>query len=302
MALVVNDRVKETSTTTGTGTLTLDGAVTGFETFSSAIGNTNTTYYAIELPNTVHFEVGRGTVSAGQLARTEVISSSNSDNPVNFPAGTKNVFCTLPASKAVIEDANNNVTLDGEITVDNFIRVKNSGSEVFNLRGEPTYTTINSGNRTLNLLANAIKLEDDTFVERMRMHSNGNIGIGTTSPSATLDVDGSAIFNESGAAVDFRVEGDTNANLFFVDGSADSIGFGYSAPTNFITVVNPSNIPFYIHSTDANNEMVMSDTTGSIKFGTKNSGDFLLLTGGDAGGAFLFTPPSLLSSCDRSPL
>ena len=104
MALVVNDRVKETSTTTGTGTLTLDGAVTGFETFSSAIGNTNTTYYAIEIPNTVHFEVGLGTVGAGTLSRDTVISSSNSDNPVNFPAGTKNVFCTLPASKAVIED------------------------------------------------------------------------------------------------------------------------------------------------------------------------------------------------------
>ena len=118
MALVVNDRVKETSTTTGTGTLTLDGAVTGFETFSSAIGNSNTTYYAIELPNTAEFEVGRGTVSAGQLARTEVISSSNSDNPVNFSAGTKNVFCTLPASKAVIEDASNNVTLPADLTVD----------------------------------------------------------------------------------------------------------------------------------------------------------------------------------------
>ena len=101
MALVVNDRVKETSTTTGTGTLTLDGAVTGFETFSSAIGNTNTTYYAIELPNTAEFEVGLGTVSAGQLARTTVISSSNSDALVNFSAGTKNVFCTLPASRAM---------------------------------------------------------------------------------------------------------------------------------------------------------------------------------------------------------
>ena len=117
MALVINDRVKETSTTTGTGTLTLDGAETGFETFSSAIGNTNTTYYAIEIPNTVHFEVGLGTVGAGTLSRDTVISSSNSDNPVNFPAGTKNVFCTLPASKAVIEDASNNVTLPADLTV-----------------------------------------------------------------------------------------------------------------------------------------------------------------------------------------
>jgi hypothetical protein len=105
MALVVNDRVKETSTTTGTGTFTLAGAVTGFETFSSAIGNTNTTYYAISLQGGAEFEVGLGTVAAGTLARTTIISSSNSDSAVNFSAGTKDVFCTLPASKAVYKNA-----------------------------------------------------------------------------------------------------------------------------------------------------------------------------------------------------
>jgi hypothetical protein len=116
MALVINDRVKETSTTTGTGTLSLAGAVTGFETFSSAIGNGNTTYYAIVNSNG-EFEVGLGTVSAAALARTTVISSSNSDSAVNFSAGTKNVFVTLPASKAVIEDASSNVTLPADLSV-----------------------------------------------------------------------------------------------------------------------------------------------------------------------------------------
>ena len=105
MALVVNDRVKETSTTTGTGTFTLDGAVTGFETFSSAIGNSNTTYYAISIQGGAEFEVGLGTVAAGTLARTTIISSSNSDSVVDFSAGTKDVFCTLPASKAVYKNA-----------------------------------------------------------------------------------------------------------------------------------------------------------------------------------------------------
>ena len=131
MALVVNDRVKETSTTTGTVTFNLDGAVTGFETFSSAIGNGNTTYYAIEIPNTTEFEVGLGTIAAGTLARTTVISSSNSDALVNFSAGTKNVFCTLPASKAVIEDASNNVTLPADLTVDtNTLHVDSSNNRV----------------------------------------------------------------------------------------------------------------------------------------------------------------------------
>ena len=103
MALVVKDRVQETSTTTGTGTLTLDGAVSGFQTFSSAIGNTNTTYYTIV--NGTEWEVGLGTVAAGTLARTTILESSNGGTAVNFSAGTKNVFCTYPAEKAVIQDA-----------------------------------------------------------------------------------------------------------------------------------------------------------------------------------------------------
>jgi hypothetical protein len=120
MALVVNDRVRETSTTTGTGTFTLSGAITGFETFSNAIGNTNTTYYAISNQANGEFEVGLGTVGAGTLSRDTIISSSNSDAAVDFSAGTKDVFCTLPASKAVILDASGNI-------------VANNGSNLTNL-------------------------------------------------------------------------------------------------------------------------------------------------------------------------
>ena len=108
MALVINDRVKETSTTTGTGNFTLAGAVTGFETFNTGIGSSNTTYYCIFNQGTNEFEVGLGTLSASTtLERTTVISSSNSDAAVNFSAGTKDVFCTLPASKSVYLDGNN---------------------------------------------------------------------------------------------------------------------------------------------------------------------------------------------------
>jgi len=108
MALVINDRVKETSTSTGTGTIDLDGAVTGFETFVAGIADANTTYYAIFLQGSNEWEVGLGTVTDATpdtLARTTVITSSNSDSAVDFSAGTKDVFCTLPASKAVYLDA-----------------------------------------------------------------------------------------------------------------------------------------------------------------------------------------------------
>ena len=91
MALVVNDRVKETSTTTGTGTFDLDGAALGFETFVSGIGNANTTYYSIVNENG-EFEVGLGTVTdaaTDTLSRDTILSSSNSDAAVNFSAALK---------------------------------------------------------------------------------------------------------------------------------------------------------------------------------------------------------------------
>ena len=100
MAFKLNDRVKESSSTTGTGTFTLCGAVSGFESFSAGIGGSNTTYYCIFETGTNNFEVGFGTLNSGAstLARTYVISSSNSDAKVNF-AGATEVFCTVPGAK-----------------------------------------------------------------------------------------------------------------------------------------------------------------------------------------------------------
>ena len=103
MALVINDRVKETSTTEGTITFNLGGAATGFDTFVAGIGDTNTTYYAIFLQGSSQWEVGLGTVgdaTPDTLARTTVISSSTG-SAVSFTSGTKDVLCTLPASHAV---------------------------------------------------------------------------------------------------------------------------------------------------------------------------------------------------------
>jgi len=111
MALVINDRVKETTTTTGTGTISLGGAVTGFETFAAGIGNSNTVYYCIAHQDQAEFEVGLGTLDgdSSDLARTTIISSSNSDSAVDFSAGTKDVFCTIPASKMLFKDANGTI-------------------------------------------------------------------------------------------------------------------------------------------------------------------------------------------------
>lgn len=105
MALIINDRVKETSTTSGTGTINLAGASQDFITFVSGIGTTNTTYYCIAETGTDKFEVGIGTVtdaSPDTLSRDTVISnSSGNTSKINFGSGEKEVFCTIPAKRTI---------------------------------------------------------------------------------------------------------------------------------------------------------------------------------------------------------
>ena len=154
MALVLNDRVKETSTTTGTGDFTLAGAVTDFESFNSGVGTGNTTYYAIVNPGQNEWEVGLGTLSASTtLQRTTIISSSNSGAAVTFTGGTKDVFCTLPASKAVVEDASSNVALPADLTVGALLKM-------------PTNT------------ANKILVADGTSFEEVDMSGDATIASG----------------------------------------------------------------------------------------------------------------------------
>ena len=117
MALIVADRVQETTNSTGTGAYTLGGAVAGFQTFASVVSNADTVYYSIT--DNVDYEVGLGTYasSGGTITRTSVFASSNSNNAVNWGIGTKNIFLTYPADKAVVEDASNNVTIGNNLVV-----------------------------------------------------------------------------------------------------------------------------------------------------------------------------------------
>ena len=117
MALVLADRVQETTTTTGTGSVTLLGAVTGFQSFA-VIGNGNTTFYTIADQGGANWEVGIGTYSTTgpTLARTTVLSSSNGGSLVTFTAGIKTVFVTYPSEQSVNLDASNNVSALGTIS------------------------------------------------------------------------------------------------------------------------------------------------------------------------------------------
>jgi hypothetical protein len=141
MALILKDRVKETTAVTSTGTATLLGAVAGYQSFS-AIGNGNTCYYTIAAQTGTEWEVGIGTyTSPDQLSRDTVLSSSNSGSLVNFSAGTKDVFVTQPSSKAVYTDASNVVNTSG-----------NAATTV-------TFTQVN----TTNLVANTVTLTAGTI-------------------------------------------------------------------------------------------------------------------------------------------
>jgi len=180
MAFVINDRVKETTTTTGTGAFALGGAVQGFETFGTGIGNSNTTYYAIFNPGTSEFEVGLGTLdgSSANLARTTVISSSNSDNAVDFTAGTKDIFCTMPASKAVIEDASNNVAIGNDLTIGAKLKL-------------PTNT------------ANKILVADGTSFEEVDMSGDATIASGGAMTLASTGVS-AASYTSANITVDAK--------------------------------------------------------------------------------------------------
>ena len=116
MALVINDRVKETSTSTGTSQTiwTLAGAAMGFQTFDDGVGTANTTYYAIFNQGTSQWEVGLGTLSTStNLERTTILDNSDDNtSAIDFSSGTKDVFCTLPASKAVYLDGSGDVVPD----------------------------------------------------------------------------------------------------------------------------------------------------------------------------------------------
>jgi len=132
MALVLKDRVKETTTTTGTGAISLGGAVANFQAFSAVLSNADTTYYAIVDTTNTAFEVGLGTYasSGNTLTRTTVLESSNSGSAVNLNAGSKSIFIAYPAEKAVYEESDGSVLIENLELNANSIKSTNTNGNI----------------------------------------------------------------------------------------------------------------------------------------------------------------------------
>ena len=242
MALILADRIRETTTTTGTGTYTLAGAETGFETFAT-IGNSNTTYYCCT--DGVDFEIGVGTytLSGTTLDRTAVLQSSNSDSAVSWANGTRSIFCTQPAEKAVFLDANgdmpitNNATIGGTLGVTGVLTGTSldiSGDidvdgttnlDVVDIDGavDMATTLAVAGNTTVGGTLGVTGVLTGTSLD-----ISGNIDIDGTSNLDIVDIDGAVdmattltLAGNADFNGDLDVDGTTNLDVVDIDGAVN---------------------------------------------------------------------------------
>lgn len=279
MALVVKDRVKVTSTTTGTGTFTLGSAALGFQDFS-VIGNGNTTYYTIAGVGTSEFEVGIGTYTASgtTLSRDTILESSNSGSAVNFSAGSKEVFVTYPAERSIYTDgAGSAITpatasrlgfanlaqgsalsvlgVTGNATADNASIAAAADHEVLRRSG----TTVGFG---------AVNLGQAAAITGTLPVGNGGTGTNTLTANNVL-------LGNGGSAVTFVAPG-SNGNLLTSNGTtwtSAAPGGGFDAGTVMLFAQTAAPTGWTKNTTTGNNHALRivtgtASSGGSVDFST----------------------------------
>lgn len=286
MALVLKDRVKETSTTAGTGTLTLAGAVTGFQSFA-AVGSGNTTYYAIVDNVTGAWEVGVGTYTASgtTLSRTTVLSSSNSGALVTFTANSKDVFVTYPSSQGVWLDASgvDISTSFGAITTTSIATTTGTitttpaaNTDIANKAYVDSVAATGLTYHAAVYCATSVNISEATLA-----YNNGASGVGATltriSSFAVLGVDGTTPPVGSRVMVRLQNTGAWNGIYTVTSVGSASTGWILTRATDADTYgpgVNQLSLNdyFYVQNGTTNKGIsyVVSAPTGTIIFGTSS--------------------------------
>ena len=314
MALIVKDRVKETTTSTGTGTVILAGAQDGFQSFS-VIGNGNTTYYSIVDATNNEWEIGLGTYTASgtTLSRDTILESSDGGTAVDFQAGSKFVFSTYPAEKAAFSDdiptAVSDLTNDSgyltSIPDDYVLTAGDTMTGALTLSGAPTANNHATTKEYVDgLIAAGIHYHDPVRVESPddagslnATYSNGTNGVGATltnaGTQAALVIDGVTlatsdrvlIYNQTNAFENgiYTVTNTGSASTNWVltrATDADSYGLGNDSLSEGTSI-------FVLEGDDGAGEVYACTTTGTITFGTtainfSQIGKSAVITGGTA--------------------
>ena len=276
MALVISDRVKETTTTSGTGTYTLGGAVTGFETFTANLSDGDTTYYACT--DNTDFEIGLGTftTSGTTLARTTILASSNSGSAVNWAVGTRTIFCTLPAAKAVFLDASN---------VTNISNLKlASGATVTAILDEDT---LSSDSATSLATQQSIKAYVDAVPQELNFQGDSGGALIIDLDSETLTVAGGTGIDTSGSGNTLTVAIDStvatksyvSTQVDLVNDTTPQLGGDLSTNSNNILFADNDVASFGASGDlqiyhDSSNSYISERGTGNLYLGTNGNIEF----------------------------
>ena len=310
MALVVYDRVQETTTTSGTGSVTLLGAVSGFQSFA-VVGNTNTTYYTIT--DGAQWEVGIGTYSTSgpTLARTTVLSNSNGNtSPITLSGGTAQVFVTYTAEKSVNLDASDNVTPLGTIASGTWqgttVGVSyggtgvtaSSGANSVVLRDANQNTSLNNIFRNITSTVSAAGTTVLTAASSFTQVLTGTTTQTYQLPDATTLTNGASFqFNNNSTGNMFIVDNGSNPIATIDNGGVAQLFLTSTSTANGTWDTHgfiPENIEWGTNSLYLNSTVITGGTWNGGTIGTAYGGTGL--TTFTSGGALYATSTSSLTS------